>query len=185
MLYGRNERNVLMYEFKTDLNAYLATMPAAVGPRTLADLIAFNEANRPRELPYFGQEIFEQSQEMGPLTEQAYLDARATCIELTREKGIDATMNEHRLDALLGATAGPAGAIDWVYGERGLGGSSQMPAVSGYPHVTVPGGWYLGLPMNVSFYGRAWSEPVLLRIAYAFEQATHMRRVPQFLATMQ
>ncbi|MEX0691244.1 MAG: amidase [Gemmatimonadales bacterium] len=181
---GRNEIEVLLYEFKADLNAYLATMPAAVPHRTMADLIAFNSANATRELPYFGQELFEQAQEKGPLTEQAYLDARARCIELTRERGIDATMNEHRLDALLGSSGGPAGAIDWVYGERGLGGSSQQPAVSGYPHITVPSGSYLGLPMNVSFYGRAWSEGVLLRIAYAYEQATNARRAPRFQPTI-
>ncbi|MBI4421105.1 MAG: amidase, partial [Gemmatimonadetes bacterium] len=130
---GTSERDVLQYEFKADLNAYLATMPAHVKYRTLADLIAFNEANREREMPYFGQETFIASQARGPLTDQAYLDARAKCVELTRAKGIDATMDKHRLDAMVGPSGGPAGLVDLVAmgGGGGGGGSSQFPAVSG------------------------------------------------------
>jgi amidase len=184
---GTAEREVLDYEFKADLNAYLATMPATVQHRTLADLIAFNEANKDREMPYFGQEIFIASQAKGPLTEQAYLDARAKCVELTRAKGIDATMDEHRLDAMMGPSGGPAGLVDLVTltGGGGGGGSSQFPAVAGYPHVTVPAGSHMGMPMGISFYGRAWSEPVLIRIAYAFEQATKARKVPAFVPTLE
>jgi amidase len=184
---GRNERTVLEYEFKTDLNAYLATMPANVKYRTLADIIAFNEANQEREMPYFGQEIFLACQARGPLTDQEYLDARATCIELTRTKGIDQTIDTHRLDAMMGPSGGPAGLVDLVTmgGGGGGGGSSQFPAVSGYPHITVPAGFYRGLPMGISFYGRAWSEPTLIRIAYAFEQATKARRTPTFIPTLQ
>jgi amidase len=184
---GNAEREVLDYEFKADLNAYLATMPATVKHRTLADLIAFNEANKDREMPYFGQEIFIGSQAKGPLTEQAYLDARAKCVELTRAKGIDATMEEHRLDAMMGPSGGPAGLVDLVTltGGGGGGGSSQFPAVAGYPHVTVPAGSHMGMPMGISFYGRAWSEPVLIRIAYAFEQATKARKVPAFVPTLE
>jgi amidase len=184
---GNAEREVLYYEFKADLNAYLATMPAAVKSRTLADLIAFNEANADREMPYFGQEIFLTSQAKGPLTEQAYLDARAKCVELTRAKGIDAAMDQHRLDAMMGPSGGPTGVVDLVSltGGGGGGGSSQFPAVAGYPHITVPAGSHLGLPMGISFYGRAWSEPVLIRIAYAFEQATRARRVPSFIPTLE
>jgi len=183
---GMNERDVLQYEFKADVNAYLATVPATVQPRTLADLIAFNEANKEREMPYFGQETFVASQARGPLTEQAYLDARAKCIELTRTKGIDATMDKHKLDAMLGPSGGIASLVDLAGGGGGGGGggSSQFPAVSGYPHITVPAGLHFGLPLGVSFYGRAWSEPVLIRLAYAFEQATKARRVPAFTPTL-
>jgi amidase len=184
---GTAERDVLQYEFKADLNAYLATMPANVKYRTLADLIAFNEANQDREMPYFGQETFIASQARGPLTDQAYLDARATCVELTRAKGIDATMDQHRLDAIMGPSGGPAGLVDLVTmgGGGGGGGSSQFPAVSGYPHITVPAGFHHGLPMGISFYGRAWSEPVLIKLAYAFELATKARKAPTFIPTLQ
>ena len=184
---GTAERDVLQYEFKADLNAYLATMPATVKPRTLADLIAFNEANKEREMPYFGQEIFIASEARGPLTDQAYLDARARCIEVTRTKGIDATMDTHRLDAMLGPSGGIASLVDLAGGGGGGGGggSSQFPAVSGYPHITVPAAFHLGLPLGVSFYGRAWSEPVLLRLAYAFEQATKARKAPTFIRTLE
>jgi len=183
---GMNERDVLQYEFKADLNAYLATMPAAVKPRTLADIIAFNAANETQEMPYFGQETFIASQARGPLTDQAYLDARAKCIELTRTKGIDATMDKNKLDAMLGPSGGIASLVDLAGGGGGGGGpgSSQFPAVSGYPHITVPAGFHFDLPLGVSFYGRAWSEPVLLRLAYAFEQATKARRAPGFTPTL-
>jgi len=183
---GTAERDVLQYEFKADLNAYLAAMPATVKYRTLADIIAFNEANKEREMPYFGQETFIACQEKGPLTEQPYLDARAKCIELTRAKGVDATMDKHRLDAMMGPSGGPAGLVDLatLSGGGGGGGSSQFPAVSGYPHITVPAGFHLGLPMGISFYGRAWSEPVLIKIAYAFEQATEAREAPTFIPTL-
>ena len=183
---GTNEREVLQYEFKADLNAYLATMPANVPVRTLADLIAFNSANEEREMPFFGQETFIASQARGPLTEQAYLDARAKCLELTRTKGIDATMDKNKLDAMLGPSGGIASLVDLAGGGGGGGGpgSSQFPAVSGYPHITVPAGFHMGLPLGVSFYGRAWSEPVLIRLAYAFEQATKARRVPAFTPTI-
>jgi amidase len=184
---GMNERDVLQYEFKADLNAYLATMPATVKPRTLADLIAFNAANETQEMPYFGQETFIASQARGPLTDQAYLDARAKCIELTRTKGIDATMDKYKLDAMLGPSGGIASLVDLAGGGGGGGGgpgSSQFPAISGYPHITVPAGFHFGLPLGVSFYGRAWSEAVLLRLAYAFEQATRARRAPGFTPTL-
>lgn len=183
---GSAERDVLNYEFKADLNAYLATMPETVKNRTLADLIAFNEANKDKEMPYFGQEIFLGSQEKGPLTDQVYLDARAKCVDLTRAKGIDATMDKFQLDALMGPGGGPAGLVDLVTltGGGGGGGSSQFPAVSGYPHITLPAGFYMGLPMGISFYGRAWSEPTLLKVAYAFEQATKVRKAPTFIPTL-
>ena len=183
---GMAERDVLQYEFKADLNAYLATMPAKVKYRTLADLIAFNEANKDREMPYFGQETFIASQARGPLTDQSYLDARAKCVDLTRAKGIDATMDKHKLDAMLGPSGGIASLVDLAGGGGGGGGpgSSQFPAVSGYPHITVPAGFHFELPLGISFYGRAWSEPMLFRLAYAFEQATKSRRVPTFIPTL-
>jgi amidase len=183
---GTNERDVLQYEFKADLNAYLATMPPEVRPRSLADLIAFNEANRDREMPYFGQETFLAAQARGPLTDQAYLDARAACIDLTRAKGIDATMDKHRLDAMMGPSGGVASLVDLAGGGGGGGSptSSQFPAVAGYPHITVPAAAHFGLPLGVSFYGRAWSEPLLIRLAYAFEQATRARKPPEFVPTL-
>src|SRR5881394_86167 len=183
---GTNERDVLQYEFKADLNAYLATMPANVKPRTLADLIAWNAANETLEMPFFGQETFIASQARGPLTDQAYLDARAKCVELTRAKGLDATMDKNKLDAMLGPSGGIASLVDRAGGGGGGGGpgSSQFPAVSGYPHITVPAGFHYGLPLGVSFFGRAWSEPVLIRLAYAFEQATKARKAPEFIPTI-
>ena len=182
---GGNELVVLQYEFKADLNAYLATMPAAVPHRTLAQIIAFNESHRDLEMPYFDQETFIASEARGPLTEQAYLDARASCIELTRAKGIDATMDKYGLDALVGPSGGPAGLVDLAtLSGGGAPNSSRFPAVSGYPHITVPAGFHLGLPVGISFYGRAWSEPVLIKLAYGFEQATMARKAPSFLATL-
>src|SRR3989475_2554573 len=173
-----NERDVLQYEFKADLNAYLATMPATVMPRTLADLIAFNAANEEREMPYFGQETFIASQARGPLTDQAYLDARAKCIELTRTKGIDATMDKYKLDAMLGPSGGIASLLDLAGGGGGGGGagSSQFPAISGYPHITVPAGFHLRLPIGVLFYGGAWSETGVLRGACAVVEGASVGR---------
>ena len=183
---GANEREVLQYEFKADLNAYFATMPESIKVRTLEQLIAFNEANKDREMPFFGQEILIASQAKGPLTEQAYLDARAKCLELTRARGIDATMDKHKLDALMGPSGGVASLVDLAGGGGGGGGagSSQFPAVAGYPHITVPAAFHMGLPLGISFYGRAWSEPVLIKLAYAFEQATAVRRAPTFVPTL-
>jgi len=180
---GDSEFDVLLYEFKTDLNAYLAALGPRVLYRSLKELIDFNEKNRNREMPYFGQEIFEKADAKGPLTEKAYLDALEKNRRLSRKEGIDKTMDDHKLDALVAPTSGPASLIDLVNGDYGVGGSSTLPAVAGYPHVTVPAGWAWGLPVGVSFFGRAWSEPVLIRVAYAYEQATKQRQVPRFLAT--
>ena len=179
-----SELTVLLYEFKADLNAYLAALPPGDFPRTLAALIEFNEKNREREMPYFGQETFLDAQKKGPLTEKAYRDALAKNLKMARKDGIDKTMDKHRLDALVAPTSGPATLIDLVNGDYGPGGSSTIPAVAGYPDITVPAGEEFGLPVGISFFGRAWSEPVLLKIAFAFEQATKHRRKPGFLPTI-
>jgi len=178
------EFEVLLYEFKTDLNAYLAALPAKSRNRTLKDLIDFNSQNKDREMPYFGQEIFEKAQAKGPLTEKAYLDALAKNLKLSRDDGIDKTMDANKLDCLVAATSGPACLVDLVNGDYGVGGSSSLPAIAGYPDVTVPAGTWFGLPVGISFFGRAWSEPTLFKIAFAFEQATKVRRKPTFAATV-
>ncbi len=180
----KSEFEVLLYEFKSDLNAYLSGLPSAGGrPRTLADLIAFNEKNRDREMPFFGQEIFLQAEKKGPLTEKGYRDALEKDLRLTRREGIDRTMDKHRVDALVAPTSGPASLIDLINGDYGVGGCSTFPAVAGYPHVTVPAGFARGLPVGISFFGRAWSDAFLIRIAFAYEQATQHRKPPRFLAT--
>ena len=134
-------------------------------------------------MPYFGQEIFLQAQKKGPLTADAYRKAREKCIKLSRRKGLDEVLDEHKLDALVAPTGGPAWTIDLVNGDHYLGSFSQPAAVAGYPHVTVPAGFAFGLPVGLSFVGRAWSEPVLVRLAFAFEQATRHRRPPRLRAT--
>ena len=180
---GEHEWTVLLYEFKADLNAYLASLGPGAPVKTLRDVIAFNERNRDRELLYFGQEIFEMAEEKGPLTEKEYLDALETARRLARVEGIDAVMDEHRLDALVAPTGSPPWPTDLVNGDHFLGASSTPAAVAGYPNISVPAGYAFGLPVGISFFGRAWSEPTLLRIAYAFEQATRHRRPPRFLPT--
>jgi amidase len=176
--YNDSEFEVLLYEFKTDLNAYLAS--ANTPYRTLADLIKFNEENRDREMPYFGQEIFLQAQEKGPLTDAAYKKALAKNHRMSRTEGIDAVMKQHKLDALIAPTGGPVWTTDLVNGDHYTGGYSTASAVSGYPHVTVPAGMAYGLPVGLSFFAGAWSEPALIKYAYAFEQATKARKAPEF-----
>lgn len=180
---GGPEMEVLLYEFKTDLHKYLAWLGPKSPMKSLRDLIAFNTAHAREEMPYFGQEIFEQAEAKGPLTEKKYLGARAKCLLIARKEGIDAVMDKHRLDALVAPTATPPILIDLVNGAYGGGNTTTLPAVAGYPHITVPAGFDFGLPVGISFFGRAWSEPVLLKIAYACEQATHQRQTPKFLAT--
>jgi amidase len=180
----RAEFEVLLYEFKADLNAYLATRGPESAVRTLEDLIAFNEAHVGEEQPYFGQDLFIASQAKGPLTDEAYLNALAEIQRLSRAEGIDAVMERHQLDALFMPTGGPGWLIDLVNGDaRGGGGSSGPAALAGYPAITVPAGMVSGLPIGVTFMGRAFSEPRLIALAYAFEQATQARTRPTFAAS--
>ena len=167
--FDDTELLVLLYELKTDLNAYLAARPDAQ-VRTLADVIAFNEKNKDKEMPYFGQDLFLKAQEKGPLTDKEYVAALAANHTLSREQGIDAVMDKNHLDALVAPTGGPAWLTDLANGDHAVGGSSNAAAVAGYPNINVPAGFVFGLPVGISFFGRAWSEPMLLKIAYGFEQ---------------
>jgi amidase len=176
------ENEVLLYEFKTDVKKYLAARGASVRVHSLADLIAFNEREKDREMPYFGQELFIQAQKKGPLTSPVYRAALTKCRALAREQGIDLVMRQHHLDALIAPTGSPAWTTDLVNGDHFLGASSTPGAVAGYPSITVPAGDVRGLPVGMSFIGRAWSEPRLIALAYAYEQATKHRRAPQFKA---
>ncbi len=180
---GESEFTVLLYEFKADLNAYLGALGAGAPIKTLKDAIDFNNQHRDREMPYFGQDIFEKAQEKGPLTDFAYQEALARDFRLSRTEGIDAVMDKNKLDALVGPTGGPAWTTDLINGDHGEGGCSTPAAVAGYPHITVPAGFIFGLPVGISFFGRAWSEGTLIRIAYAFEQTTKVRKPPRFLPT--
>jgi amidase len=180
-----SELEVLLHEFKADLNAYLAGLGAATPVRTLADIIAFNEQHKDREMPHFGQELFLQAEKKGPLTSPEYRRALRHNHDATRRLGIDAVMRKHRLDAIVAPTGAPAWLTDLVNGDCSPGGASSIPAIAGYPHITVPAGFVRGLPVGVSFFGRAWSEPTLIRIAYAYEQATKHRRAPRFQPTVE
>jgi amidase len=181
--YDDAELTVLQFEFKHDLNAYLAALPASSNaPRTLADLIAFDNREQTREMPWFGQELFEQSQARGSFTDKIYLDALKKSKSMAGKNGIDAALAKNKLDALIAPTGGPAWVTDLINGDHYSGGSSTPAAVAGYPDITVPAGFVHGLPIGLSFFGVAWSEPKLIRYAYAFEQATHERKPPAFAA---
>lgn len=179
--FSDSEYEVLLYEFKADLNTYLAGLDSKIPHRTLADLIRFNEENKDREMPWFGQEIFIMAEAKGPLTDRAYRDALAKNLRLSQKEGIDATLAKHKVDALIAPTGSPAWPTDLINGDHFTGGYSSASAVSGYPHITVPLGFVHELPVGISFFAGAWSEPSLIRFAYAFEQATKARRTPRFL----
>ena len=177
------EFEVLLYEFRPDLERYLATRPPGMRARTLNDLIAFNRAHAGVEMPYFGQEIFERAAKKGPLTSKEYRTALASCRELSRTKGLDATFAKHRVDAIVAPTQGPPALIDLVNGDPSGGSSTSPCAVAGYPAITVPMGYARGLPLGLTFMGRAWSEATLLKLAYAFEEASKVRKAPRFAAS--
>ncbi len=181
---GRASFNVMLYDFRVDLEKYLAGLSGKNIPRTLAELIAFNEANRDREMTWFEQEIFDKALETENVPEADYQKDLKKLLAFYRENGIDKLMNENRLDAIIAPTGGPAWTIELIYGDHGGGGSSSPAARAGYPNITVPAGFIHELPVGISFFGRAWSEPVLIEIAYAYEQGTLHRKPPKFLDTM-
>ena len=182
--WSDTELTIFMYELKADLNAYLARPGFSAQVKTLKDIIEFNEKNREKEMPYFGQDFFLKAEEKGPLSSKEYVEALEKNHQLARKEGIDATMEKHNLDALVGPTGGPAWLTDLVDGDHFGGGSSGAAAVAGYPNITVPAGFVFGMPVGISFFGRAWSEPVLIRLACAFEQATKVRKPPRFLSSV-
>jgi len=178
--FDDSELEVLLYEFKAGLNSYLASLGPRAPVKSLKEIIDFNEQYRDREMPYFGQDLFIKAQAKGPLTDKAYRNALAKDQRMSRKEGIDFVMDKNKLDALIAPTGGPAWTTDWVNGDHFTGGYSTASAVAGYPHITVPAGYVFGLPVGISFFGRAWSEPALLKIAYGFEQMTKARKPPQF-----
>jgi amidase len=180
---GKNEDIVLLYELKADLNAYLARLGPNAPVHTLKEVIEFNEKNHEKEMRYFGQDMFLKAEAKGPLTNKEYVDALAENLHLARQEGIDATMEKYKLDALIAPTGGPAWITDLVDGDNAGGQSSTAAAVACYPSVSVPAGCVFGLPVGISFFGRAWSEPMLIKLAYSFEQATKVRKPPKFLPT--
>jgi amidase len=181
--FDDSETLVLDYELKSDMEKYLARLGPASPMKTLQDLIEFNNRNVQKEMPYFGQDIFVRAQAKGPLTTREYIDALEKNHRLARIEGIDAVMDKYKLDALIAPTGGPAWVTDLVAGDHFGGGSSNAAAVAGYPNINVTAGFMFGLPVGISFFGRAWSEPTLLKIAYGFEQATQARKAPKFLPT--
>jgi amidase len=182
--FDESELLVFMYELKADLNAYLATLGPHAPVRTLKEIIDFNDRNRQKEMPYFGQDLFLKAEAKGPLTEKAYLDALEKNHQLARTEGIDATMDKYHLDAIVAPTGGPAWITDLVNGDHVAGGSSNAAAVAGYPNINVTAGFISALPVGISFFGRAWSEPTLIRLAFAFEQTVKARHSPRFLSTV-
>ena len=180
--FDESELLVFMYELKADLNAYLARLGPGAPVHTLQDIIDFNEHNRQKEMPYFGQDLFLKAQAKGPLTEKEYVEALAKNHQLARTEGIDALMDQYKLDAIVAPTGGPAWLTDLINGDHSAGGSSNAAAVAGYPNINVTAGFVSGLPVGISFFGRAWSEPTLIKLAYSYEQDTKGRQAPRFLS---
>ena len=181
--FDDSEFEVLLFEFKADLNTYLAGLGPTAPVRSLKEIIAFNEKHRDREMPYFGQDILIKAEAKGPLTDKSYRAALRKNHLLSRTNGIDLIMRQKRLDALIAPTGGPSWPTDWINGDHFSGGYSSASAVAGYPHITVPAGYVFGLPFGISFFGGAFSEAKLIKYAYAFEQATKVRKTPRFLPT--
>jgi amidase len=182
--FDDTEFDVLLYEFKADLNKYLESLGPKAPVKSLQDIIAYNEAHKDQEMPYFGQEIMIQAQAKGPLTEKKYVDALAGNLRQSRTEGIDATMDKYKLDAIVAPTGSPAWTTDLVNGDHFSGASSTPAAVAGYPNINVPAGFSHNLPVGISFFGRAYSEPTLIKLAYAYEQSTKHRRAPQFIPSL-
>jgi amidase len=179
--FDDSELTVFMYELKADLNTYLAQLGPEAPVHSLKEIIDFNERNRAKEMPYFGQDLFVKAEAKGPLTEKEYLNAVAKNQQLARREGIDALMDKYHLDAVVAPTGGPAWLTDLVNGDHVAGGSSNAAAVAGCPNINVTAGYISGLPVGISFFGRAWSESTLIKLAYSFEQATKAREIPKFL----
>ena len=178
---GDPEFQVLLFDFKHDLNEYIAEYGPINSLKNIADIINFNNEHQEKILPYFGQELFTMANEKGPITSDEYKEALEKCHRLARDEGIDAVLNEHKLDAIVAPSGGAAWLIDYINGDHGTVGSSSAAAVAGYPNITIPAGYVYGLPVGISFFSGAFEEPKLLKIAYAFEQATKIRRPPIFL----
>jgi len=178
---GGDSLTIMLYEFKDGLNRYLAATNDNVKVKTMSEVIAFNREHKEKVMPWFQQEYFEMADSLGDLKSEEYLEALEGSLKGSREEGIDRVMEEHRLDAIVAPTKGPAPVIDLVLGDRGGGGGSSSPAArAGYPNITLPMGAVHDLPVGLSFFGRAWSEPVLLKLTYAYEQASRKRKAPEF-----
>ena len=182
--YDDSEFEVLLYEFKADLNAYLASLGPKAPVKSMKEIIAFNEREKAREMPWFGQEIMIMAEKKGSLSSSTYRSALAKNRRMSRLEGIDAVMSKHRLDALVAPTTGPAWPTDLLNGDHFIGGSTTPAAVAGYPNISVPAGYIHGLPVGISFFGRAWSENKLIALAYSYEQASKHRSPPRFLQTL-
>jgi amidase len=183
--FGKTELEVLLYEFKADLNKYLKSLSNGVRVHSMEDVIKFNEENENSTMPFFGQEYMIAANKRPSLSDKKYRDALAKNHLYTRTKGIDLAMKKYKLDAIIAPSGGPADVIDLVNGDSNSGDvvTTSPAAVAGYPHITVPAGYVFGLPVGISFFGKAWQEPTLIKFAYAFEQATQLRRTPRFLPT--
>jgi amidase len=178
------ELEVMLHELKAGLRTWFAEFAPGAPVATLKELIAWNELHRADEMPWFGQDLFEQAESRGALTSKKYLNALARCRRYARDEGIDAVLAEHKLDALVAPTSSPAWMTDLVNGDHHTDGFSSPAAVAGYPHLTVPAGFVHGLPVGLSFVGPAWSEPLLIGLGYSFEQAAQARRSPTFVSSI-